>query len=117
MMPRTPSRQTLRRASHLSRCKLAASSIASTTQQMSISFGVAVASLAAALFIPDRFHSTAAEFISGIHKAFLLLSGLTILSTLVFRELRSTDGSLASRHEVVGEAHLLRRLPEGATLS
>lgn len=95
----------------------AASSIASTTQQMSISFGVAVASLAAALFIPDRFHSTAAELISGIHKAFLLLGGLTILSTLVFRELKSTDGSLASRHEVIGEAHLLRRLPEGAPLS
>ena len=37
-----------------------ASSIASTMQQMSISFGVASASLATAFFIPDRFHSSAA---------------------------------------------------------
>src|ERR1017187_2283276 len=36
-----------------------ASSIASTMQQMSISFGVATASLATAFFIPDRFHSSA----------------------------------------------------------
>ena len=31
-----------------------ASTIASTVQQMAVSFGVAAASLAAALFIPDR---------------------------------------------------------------
>jgi len=35
-----------------------ASTIPSTLQQMSISFGVASASLAAAVFIPDRFHSS-----------------------------------------------------------
>ncbi len=37
-----------------------ASSIASTMQQMSMSFGVASASLATAIFIPDRFHSSPA---------------------------------------------------------
>jgi len=78
-----------------------ASSIASTMQQMSISFGVALASLAAAWFIPDRFHSTPHQMISGIHKAFLALGGLTILSTLIFKELKSTDGSVASRHQVL----------------
>lgn len=78
-----------------------ASSIASTMQQMSISFGVALASLAAALFIPDRFHSTPNEMISGIHKAFLLLGGLTLLSTSVFTELKSTDGTAASRHQAL----------------
>ena len=36
-----------------------ASTIASTMQQMSISFGVATASLVTAFFIPDRFHSSA----------------------------------------------------------
>jgi hypothetical protein len=36
--------------------------IASAMQQMSISFGVASASLAAAVFIPDRFHSSAPRF-------------------------------------------------------
>ena len=76
-----------------------ASSIASTMQQMSISFGIAVASLAAAFFIPDRFHSTAPELIDGIHKAFFILGGLTLLSTVIFRELRSSDGATASQHK------------------
>ncbi len=57
-----------------------ASTIASTMQQMSMSFGVATASLAAALFLPDRYHSNSAEMIRGIHKAFLVLGGLTITS-------------------------------------
>ena len=77
-----------------------ASSIASTTQQMSISFGVATASLAAAFFIPDRFHSTAPQMIHGIHEAFLVLGALTILSTLIFGELKSADGNAASQHKV-----------------
>jgi EmrB/QacA subfamily drug resistance transporter len=78
-----------------------ASSIASTTQQMSISFGVAIASLAAALFIPDRFHSSPPQMIHGIHNAFLLLGLLTVLSTLIFRELKGTDGNMASQHKAV----------------
>jgi EmrB/QacA subfamily drug resistance transporter len=76
-----------------------ASTIASTTQQMSISFGVASASLAAAFFIPDRFHTSAAEMIHGIHRAFLVLGGLTVLSTLVFRELKTEDGDTVSLHK------------------
>src|SRR5205807_6955704 len=43
-----------------------ASTIASTVQQMSISFGVAAASLVAALFIPDRFTSDGLEMIHGV---------------------------------------------------
>jgi len=31
--------------------------------------------------------------IQGIHKAFFVLGGMTILSTLVFRELKPGDGS------------------------
>jgi MFS family permease len=73
-----------------------ASTIASTMQQMSISFGVATASLSAALFIPDRFHSDAAQMVHGVHQAFLLLGGLTVLSTIVFRELQSQDGAAVS---------------------
>ena len=78
-----------------------ASTIASTMQQMSISFGVASASLVAALFVPDRFSSNAAEIIHGIHKAFLVLGGLTIVSALVFRELRGDDGSAISQHKAI----------------
>lgn len=75
-----------------------ASTLASTVQQMSMSFGVATASLVAALFIPDRAHADPARMIRGIHEAFLILGGLTILSTLLFRELRSDDGESISRH-------------------
>jgi EmrB/QacA subfamily drug resistance transporter len=74
-----------------------ASSISSTMQQMSMSFGIAFASLVTALFVPDRFHSTQQEMIHGIHDAFLVLGVLTILSTLVFRELKSGDGDAVSR--------------------
>ncbi len=75
-----------------------ASTIASTLQQMSISFGVASASLVTAFFIPDRYRSNAPEMIHGIHQAFLVLGGLTILSAIVFRGLKSDDGDSVARH-------------------
>ena len=75
-----------------------ASTIASTVQQLSISFGVATASLITALFIPDRFHSNPAQMIHGIHLAFLTLGVMTIVSALVFSRLRSDDGSAVSQH-------------------
>src|SRR5260370_19399274 len=78
-----------------------ASTIASTMQQMSISFGVATASLATAFFIPDRFHSSAPEMIHGIHQSFLVLGGLTVLSAIVSRELEKDDADTVSRHNVV----------------
>ena len=77
-----------------------ASSIASTAQQLSISFGVASASLATAFFIQDRFHSSTIQMISGIHRAFFVLGAVTVLSTVVFRELKAADGENASRHKV-----------------
>src|ERR1700688_1414678 len=58
-----------------------ASTIASTFQQLAVSFGVAAASLAAALFIPDHLRATAPEMIHGIHLALWGLGGLTIIST------------------------------------
>ncbi len=63
-----------------------------------MSFGVATASLVTTLFIPDRFHSTSAQMIHGIHLAFLVLGGLTIFSALVFRALRNDDGESISLH-------------------
>jgi hypothetical protein len=76
-----------------------ASTIASTMQQMAISFGIATASLATAFFILDRFHTSAPELIQGIHKAFLALGGFTVLSSFVFRELKTNDGSNVSLHK------------------
>jgi MFS family permease len=75
-----------------------ASTIASTMQQMSVSFGVATASLATAYFIPDRFQTSSTEMVHGIHQAFLVLGGLTVLSAVVFRELRRDDGDSVSLH-------------------
>jgi EmrB/QacA subfamily drug resistance transporter len=74
-----------------------ASSIASTAQQMSISFGVASASLVTAFFIPDRHTSNPAQFIHGLHRAFFVLGGMTLLSTLVFRGLKRGDGDTISQ--------------------
>ena len=76
-----------------------ASTIASTMQQMSMSFGVATASLVTACFIPDRFHTSAPEMIHGIHKAFLVLGGMTVLSSVIFWGLKKDDGSTVSRHK------------------
>jgi MFS family permease len=86
----------------------AASTIASTLQQLSISFGVAAASLVTAAFIPDRFHSTPAEMIHGIHLGFLVLGAMTVTSTLVFASLRRGDGDAVSRPKA-----LLQGGPQG----
>jgi len=77
-----------------------ASSIASTMQQMAISFGVAAAGLATAFFIPSS-HTNPAEMIQGIHKALVALGILTIVSTIVFRGLKSGDGDDVSQHKVL----------------
>jgi EmrB/QacA subfamily drug resistance transporter len=77
-----------------------ASTIASTVQQMSMSFGVATASLVTALFIPDRFKSSAPEIIHGIHHAFYVLGAMTILSTSVFFGLRKEDGESVSQQKM-----------------
>ncbi|MGB8535948.1 MAG: DHA2 family efflux MFS transporter permease subunit [Acidobacteriaceae bacterium] len=76
-----------------------ASSIASTMQQMSISFGVASAGLATAFFIPAS-HTNQREMIHGIHQALVVLGGFTILSTIIFRKLKSGDGSSVSQQKV-----------------
>jgi hypothetical protein len=77
----------------------AASTIASTVQQMAVSFGVASASLTAAVFIPDHTRATSPEMIHGIHLALRTLGAWTILSTIVFRELKSSDGEAVSAHK------------------
>jgi len=78
-----------------------ASSLAGTAQQMSISFGVATASLVTAFFIPDRFRSNPSQMIHGIHEGFIVLGALTVLSTIVFRGLRANDGNTISKARVL----------------
>jgi EmrB/QacA subfamily drug resistance transporter len=90
----------------------AASTIASTMQQMSMSFGVATASLVTAVFIPDRFHASAPEIIRGIHRAFLVLAVLTVASTVVFKELRPEDGAATSLHKGLEQDAAMRAAAE-----
>jgi len=78
----------------------AASSIASTMQQMSISFGVAAAGLATAVFVPST-QTDPAGMIRGIHEALIALGILTIVSTVVFLGLKSGDGDDVSQHKVL----------------
>jgi len=78
-----------------------ASTIASTMQQMSMSFGVASASLVTAFFIPDRSGSNPTQFINGIHHAFLIFGAMTVVSTIVFRKLKRDDGQAVSLQKEV----------------
>jgi len=77
-----------------------ASSIASTVQQLSITFGIATASLLTVFFLPTRYESSPIAFIGGVHKAFYVLGAMTLLSTLVFAELKQDDGDSVSEHNV-----------------
>jgi EmrB/QacA subfamily drug resistance transporter len=78
-----------------------ASTIASTMQQMSMSFGVASASLVTAFFIPDRSGSNPTQFINGIHHAFFVFGAMTVVSTIVFRKLKRDDGQAVSMQKEV----------------
>jgi EmrB/QacA subfamily drug resistance transporter len=77
----------------------AASTIASTGQQMSISFGVAAASLIAALFVPESLRSNPTALIHGVHQAFIVLGVMTMASLVIFMSLRKDDGGAVSRHK------------------
>jgi hypothetical protein len=78
----------------------AASTLASTAQQMSMSFGVAAASLVAAVFVPRGAATNAAALVRGIHHAFLALGAFTVVSALIFSQLRPADGASMSQHDV-----------------
>jgi len=77
----------------------AASTIASTGQQMSISFGVAAASLIAAMFVPESLRSNPTALIHGVQQAFIVLGAMTMASSIIFMGLRKDDGGAVSRHK------------------
>lgn len=81
-----------------------ASSIASTAQQLALSFGVATASLVAALFLTDVSQTDRTAYIQGLHRTFLVLGAFTIVSGLMFRGLRRGDGSNVSHYMLRKEA-------------
>jgi EmrB/QacA subfamily drug resistance transporter len=82
-----------------------ASTIAAAGQQLAISFGVAGAALVAAIFVPPELHSHPDAIIHGVQQAFLVLGGVTILSSVVFMELKADDGEDMSRHDAAHSHH------------
>ncbi len=81
-----------------------ASSIASTAQQLSLSFGVAFASVVAAWFLHNVPDASQPQFISALHHAFLALGIITIISTVGFAGLRANDGTSVSNYVTRAEA-------------
>jgi len=75
-----------------------ASSIASTAQQMSLSFGVAFASLLAAWFLGHVDQTNPLQAVPALHKAFATMGAITVVSSLAFWGLRRTDGANVSHH-------------------
>ena len=74
-----------------------ATSIASTCQQLSMSFGLACASLIAAWYLGGMPQTEQAAVTNALHRTFLTVGALTILSSLSFWTLRPGDGDNVSR--------------------
>lgn len=77
-----------------------ASTIASSLQQMSMSFGLACGSLVAGWYLGELPQTDRAAVTAALHYAFLTLGGLTILSALSFHSLGARDGESVSRGKV-----------------
>lgn len=77
-----------------------ASTIASSLQQLSVSFGLAFASILAGWYLGDLPQSDRVAITGALHHAFLTLGGLTILSSLSFWSLKKHDGDNVSRGAV-----------------
>ncbi len=74
-----------------------AATIASTLQQMSLSFGLAIASLITVYYLADLPQSDHAAVTRALHHGFLTLAGITLVSSLSFWALRPDDGESVSR--------------------
>ncbi|MES2150891.1 MAG: DHA2 family efflux MFS transporter permease subunit [Pseudomonadota bacterium] len=74
-----------------------ASTISSSFQQLSMSFGLAAGSLITAWFLGDVPQSARLQVTDALHQAFLALALLTMLSSLMFWKLRRSDGESISR--------------------
>lgn len=74
-----------------------ASTIASSLQQMSMSFGLACGSLIAGWHLGGLPQTDQAAVTTALHHAFLTVGGLTMLSSLSFWSLHPRDGESVSR--------------------
>lgn len=74
-----------------------ASTISSSFQQLSMSFGLAAGSLVAGWYLGKAPQSSQLMVVDALHQAFLTLSVITVLSSLTFWLLRREDGESISR--------------------
>lgn len=74
-----------------------ASTIASSMQQLAMSFGLACGSLVAAAYLGETSQSNSLTVIHALHNTFLTMGGITILSSLIFWKLHAEDGNSLSK--------------------
>jgi EmrB/QacA subfamily drug resistance transporter len=74
-----------------------ASTIASSLQQMSMSFGLAFGTIVAAWYLGDLPQTDHPAVMNALHHAFLTLGVVTMISSLSFWTLRAHDGENVSR--------------------
>lgn len=74
-----------------------ASSMASTLQQLSMSFGLAAGSLLTGAYLAGASQSDQVAVLHALHLTFITLGLLTLLSSLTFWRLRANDGESISR--------------------
>jgi EmrB/QacA subfamily drug resistance transporter len=74
-----------------------ASTLSSSLQQLSMSFGLACGSLVTAFYLGDVPQTDRLAVTSSLHHAFITVGVITILSSLSFWTLKNDDGSAVSR--------------------
>jgi len=74
-----------------------ASTIASSMQQLSLSFGLATGSLITGWYLGDIPQTNRVMLTGALHHAFLTIAIITIISSLMFRTLRKEDGESVSK--------------------
>ncbi|GGZ11270.1 DHA2 family efflux MFS transporter permease subunit [Pseudoduganella plicata] len=89
-----------------------ASTMASSMQQLSMSFGLACGSLITAWYLGDMPQTDRVVLTSALHNAFLTLAGLTIVSSLTFWTLRKEDGESISRGSKVATVPVKQNLQQ-----
>ncbi|HSB98181.1 MAG TPA: DHA2 family efflux MFS transporter permease subunit [Spongiibacteraceae bacterium] len=80
-----------------------ASTIASSLQQLSMSFGLAFGSLITGWYLGDLPQTDHLQVASALHYAFITLGMLTIISSLSFWTLRRRDGESVSKGSVAAD--------------
>ena len=74
-----------------------ASTLASSMQQLSMSFGLAGGTLVAGWFLAGVSQDDHAAVTGALHHAFLTLAAITVVSSMSFWRLRRSDGEAVSR--------------------